>query len=384
MRVLIALTYYSPYLSGLTLYASRLARALVRRGHSVTVLASRHDAGLPLEEVMDGVRVVRAPVALRISKGVLMPAFSFKALALAREADLVNLHLPQLDAAPVALLSQRLKKPILATYHCDLTLPPGGINRVANAVSNLANRITLSTADRVVTNTQDYAEHSAYLRPILAKVRVIPPPVELPEVSDADRRDFLARFPQAGQGRVIGMVGRLAAEKGAEYLVEALPAVLERFPDARVLHAGNYQNVLGEEAYARRLAPQVAALGERWRFLGPISDHDLAVLLRLIDVFVLPSINPTESFGAVQIEAMSSGAPVVATDLPGVRQPVRLTGMGKVVPPCDSAALASGLVEILSDPARYRRNAPDAVRRFHVDTIAAEYEQTMQELLPLP
>ena len=77
MRILIVLTYYRPHTSGLTIYAERLAKARVRRGHQVTVLNSRYLKELPPEEIQDGVRVVRAPVLFRLSKGVIMPTFGF-------------------------------------------------------------------------------------------------------------------------------------------------------------------------------------------------------------------------------------------------------------------------------------------------------------------
>ena len=63
MRILTVLTYYRPHTSGLTIYAERLARAFARQGHQVTVMTTQYDKSLPLEEVMDGVRVVRIPVA---------------------------------------------------------------------------------------------------------------------------------------------------------------------------------------------------------------------------------------------------------------------------------------------------------------------------------
>ena len=79
MKVLLVLTYYDPHVSGLTIYVKRLASTLARRGHQVTVLTSRYDPSLPAEEVIDGVRVIRAPVLFRVSKGVIMPTFPFLA-----------------------------------------------------------------------------------------------------------------------------------------------------------------------------------------------------------------------------------------------------------------------------------------------------------------
>ena len=102
MKILVALTYYRPHISGLTIYVERLARALAARGHSVTVLTSRFASHLPLREELDGVQVVRVPVAARISKGVLMPTIGFVANRLVWSHDVISLHLPQLDASGIA------------------------------------------------------------------------------------------------------------------------------------------------------------------------------------------------------------------------------------------------------------------------------------------
>ena len=81
MRILAALTYYQPHISGLTIYVQRLAKALVDMGHSVTILTSQYDPALPLDELLDGVRVKRVPVAFRLSKGVVVPIFACTAWA---------------------------------------------------------------------------------------------------------------------------------------------------------------------------------------------------------------------------------------------------------------------------------------------------------------
>jgi len=67
-------------------------------------------------------------------------------------------------------------------------------------------------------------------------------------------------------------------------------------------------------------------------------------------VLVIPSLNSTEAFGLVQIEAMINGVPSIASNLPGVRQPVQMHGMGRVTPIGSSSALAEALIEVLSHP----------------------------------
>jgi glycosyltransferase involved in cell wall biosynthesis len=78
---------------------------------------------------------------------------------------------------------------------------------------------------------------------------------------------------------------------------------------------------------------------------------------------------------------MASGTPVVASDIPGVRQPVKITGMGRVVPPADPHALAEGIIDILDHPERYKGDVNSVMRRFSSKQIAEEYEAVFQELL---
>ncbi len=171
MHILIVLTYYEPYKSGLTVYAVRQAEALAARGYQVTVLTSQFDRDLPLEEWKEGVHIIREPVAFRLSKGVVMPKFSGTARRLLRETDLVNLHVPQADAALVAWHAERLHKPIVLTYHCTVEMPKGLISRLAGWAVGWSSRISANLADVVVHNTRDFAEHSPFLIRYMDKLK---------------------------------------------------------------------------------------------------------------------------------------------------------------------------------------------------------------------
>lgn len=373
MNILVCLTYYRPHYSGLTIYAERLARALVKAGHQVTVLTSRYDKSLPARQEQDGVKIIRLPVTAHISKGVLMAAMPLQTLKQALHADVIHLHVPQFDASYIAILGRLMGKAVILTYHCDLVLPKGLVNRIANQVSHLANHFSALAANVIVTNTGDYAEHSPFLRHYLHKVQVIQPPVELPTVEAKELENMRQKVGLLPGESVIVMAARLATEKGVEYLVQALPAVLEKHPGARVLFVGQYEDVFGEEAYAQKLAPLIERLGKAWTFLGVLPPLELAATFHLADVLVLPSINSTESYGMVQVEAMTCGTPVVATDLPGIRQPVTMTGMGLIVPPQDTNALANAINTILDDPQRFSGNAATVAERFSTQTIAKQY-----------
>jgi glycosyltransferase involved in cell wall biosynthesis len=76
----------------------------------------------------------------------------------------------------------------------------------------------------------------------------------------------------------------------------------------------------------------------------------------------------------VQVDAMTCGTPVVASDLPGVRQPVLMTGMGITIPRADVSALSTAILEVLDYPARYRSNHLEIAEHFSPDIVAGEYE----------
>jgi len=381
MRVLIVLTYYQPYTSGLTLYAVRKAKALVGLGHDVTILTSRFDESLPEEEIDDGVHIIRVPVAFRLSKGVVMPKLALMAWKWIKWSDVVNLHLPQIDAALISLLAKLRRKPIVITYHCDLTLPKGLIHKTAERVSHLLDHLSAALANVIVHNTRDYAENSPFLKRYLKKLRVVPPPIIVEPVSEVAVNRFLKKYEIQPDEKVIGMVARLAAEKGVEYLLEALPEVLLSYPKVRVIYVGEYKHVLGEEAYRDKMLPLADKMGKHWNFIGRLSEQEKAIFYQRCDVVVVPSINSTESFGMVQVEAMICGTPVIASDLPGVRQPVKSTGMGKIVAVKDATSLANAIIEQLHDDQQPNASLLQQIKEAYApQTVAKAYTSIYESL----
>jgi glycosyltransferase involved in cell wall biosynthesis len=378
MKILVALTYYRPHVSGLTIYVERLSRALARRGHAVTVLTSQYDRALPVRETLDGVSVIRVPVVLRVSKGVLMPTIGWHATAQVWKNDIVSLHLPQLDATGIAFRGRLFRKPVVITYHSDLILPFTPLNWLANRVSDLGNHAAVRLSAAVSAYTQDFAQHSPFLSQYLPKIHVIPPPVEIPEPAPEAVAAFRAQH-RLTSSPVIGLAVRLAAEKGVEYLLEAMPAILRQFPDARILHAGP-REAIGETEYLRKLQPLLDQYRDRYQHVGTLDMAGMAVFFKCCDVHVLPSINNTETFGLVQIEAALCGTPTVASALPGVRMPTQMTGMGRTFPPRDSQALAEAICDVLANRANYIRPRGPIAEQFSPEMTAKRYEELFESL----
>src|SRR5215475_776073 len=366
MRILIALTYYRPHVSGLSIYAERLARGLARHGHHVTVLTSRFHPSLSAHEEVDGVEIVRVPVITKISKGVIMPLFPFYAARLVRRHQVINIHMPQFEASLLALLGRLHRKAVVLTYQCDLRLPVGWFNRLVQWSLRPLNHLAAWLAQSIVTTTDDYAQHSDFLRRYPSKVSAIAPLIEMPQ-PDANKTQQLAhRWGLNGRVK-IGFAARFAAEKGVEYLLQALPAVLAQIRDVQVVFTGAYKDTVGEEDYLARLSPLLHRYADRLMFLELLNPQEMASFFALCDVVAVTSLNSTEAFGMVQVEAMLTGTPVVSSDLPGVREAVRRTGMGRIVPPRDPAALAAALVRVMQRRGEYVRPRQDVASLFDLE-----------------
>ena len=384
LRILVALTYYSPHISGLTVYAQRVVRAMVERGHDVTVLTSHYDHSLPREEMIDGARIVRVPVLFRFSKGVFMPTLPWHAAQLALSHDIVYLHTPQFEAFITAAIAKVARRPIVTSHQCDILLP----NRLLRALFWLpiafTHRISATLSSQIVTLSKDYADNSRYLSHWGHKVLAIYPPI--PDLQPDPRNPLNLREKYNLNGhRLIGFVGRIAEDKGVRYLIDAIPRVLERFPGTRFLFVGEQEKVVGEKTY-ERLRPQIEQMGEHIQFLGVLPNAQLAEFYKECDLLVLPSINSTEAFGMVQVEAMLKGCPVVTTDLPGVRIAVKSTGMGEIVPPKDAEALAAAITRVLANRKRYVKSQEKVKRVFNPANAYDFYEDLFfaEVGMPLP
>jgi glycosyltransferase involved in cell wall biosynthesis len=379
MKVLMAIDYYRPNVSGLTLYAEHLAEGLAQRGHDVRVLTHRHLPELPEESDENGVRVLRAPVAARLGKALVSPAILARALRELPRADVLHLHAPLVNAVPLAFLASTLRVPILVTFHCDLQPPPRLGQRFVEVLARASHSFALERADRVITYTEDYARHTRPLRDRIEKVGWVLPPVADPPETGRSVETVRSRYGLKNGAPVLLFLGRFAEEKGLPVLMQAFAAVRRRFPRAVVVLAGA-KEVPGETVL-EAIEPLLADPSSGVVATGIVPPAEIADLFTVSDVLVLPSINSTESFGLVQVEAMLRGVPVVASDLPVVRQPDRLTGMGEIAPIGDADGLAKAILRVLESPERYRRPREEIRAMFPPERTFAFYEAAYRSIL---
>jgi glycosyltransferase involved in cell wall biosynthesis len=357
--LVIALTYYAPYVSGLTNMARDIAEGLAARGRHVTVVTSRYDSSLPREVEMNGVRVLRAPVLTRLGRGVVAPQLVRLARTTIAKAKVGALQLPMLEAGAIAA---GMRTPLVSTYHCDVTLPPGPINTLQRVVVDTSNRVAMQRSSVVTVTSEDYARHSRVWPAIAPSMVVVPPPCAPPPRGEPTYRET--------DGLHVGFLGRIVREKGLEYLVRGFRALPD--PDARLLIGGDFTNVAGGSVIDRVRA----AIGDdrRIRLLGFIPEQGIGDFYASLDVFTLPSVNAFEAFGIVQVVAMLAGVPVLSSDIPGVRQPVVQTGFGRLVRPADAGAITRALQAMQAEPPDRRAGAARAQEAFTMASVLDSYE----------
>ncbi len=380
LKILIALTYYLPHLTGLTIHVQLVAEALAARGHEVTVLAARHNIDLPRDETVNGVRIVRLWAPIRISRGMIMPMFPLALYFFMRRFDVIFVNTPMLETALIAIIAAMTGKRIVATHHGDLVLPPGKVsNRLIEAIMLRMFAYMARRSARLVAYSHDYAENSYYLKPFLAKVSVIYPPIYMPPPDPERVRELRAQWSREG-GPVIGYLGRFVAEKRPDVLIRALDVINERYSNARIVFAGQY-NIPYENTWEAHQV-LIQRYTDQLIFLGVINNTQaVANFLGACDVFVLPS--DTECFALVQVEAMLSGTPVIMTDTPGGRVPVTETGMGKIVPRGDWKAVGRAVIDVLDSRESFTKPRAQIEQTFNLKETIDRYEKQFRRAASL-
>ncbi|HHX44453.1 MAG TPA: glycosyltransferase family 4 protein [Chloroflexi bacterium] len=353
MKILMASHGYPPTVSGVTLVVQKLARAMVARGHGVTVVTAS-DRGEPYEAEDEGVRLVRVsshdnpfwseapiPVVSRKTLDGIVETF---------EPDVLHIH----DAALLALqflrLSRRIEAPLVAScYYVPrfVTRYLGGeiTEDVVEAAIWAYSVWLLNQCDRVVFATRAHRDFFQD-QGLKAPTALISNGLDIHRYRPADGADegIEARYALPAGPRIL-FVSRLARDKAIDVLIRAMPAVRAEVPTACLL-------LVGRGDYRPALEQLVEALGleEAVRFLGFVPEDDMPALYRACACFAIASTYEVQSLPTLQ--ALATGLPVVAADAVALPEIVKDGVNGYLTPPGDHEAVAEAIVRILTDPER--------------------------------
>lgn len=355
MKVLHLGKYLPPHPGGIERFLAELMPALRRDGvRSAALVHAEPDAPRPRCRRQFGAAAVRTPVLAELAFAPISPDWACRLDRLIRRwrPDVLHLHLPNPSAFWALALPSARRLPWLVHWHADVPVDAldARLRLLYRAYRPLETAV-LRRAHRIVATSEAYADSSPALARWRDKVAVVPLGLaDLPLTRPA------APFRPGEDLRLI-FVGRFSYYKGLPVLVEAV----SRVENVSLLLVGD-----GEQRPALQRRVETLGVSSRIRFAGALSDDALAGAYAQADVLCLPSIERSEAFGLVLLEAMRAGVAAIATAVPGsgMAEVLDHGRAGLVVPPDDAAALAAAIVRLRDDPVLRRRLAAAGRARF--------------------
>jgi phosphatidylinositol alpha-mannosyltransferase len=357
VRVGLVCPYSFDVPGGVQFHVRDLAEHLLDGGHEVSVLAPADDDTPVPSYVSPAGRAVPVKYNGSVARVNFGPVSAARVRRWLAEGEFDVLHIHEPATPSLALLALwAAEGPIVATFHT------ANLRSRAMQAAYPVLRPGLEKVSARIAVSED--ARRTVVEHLGGDAVVIPNGVYVDRFAGAPTRAEWVGSPARPS---VAFVGRLdEPRKGLPLLAAAVPAVLERHPGARFLVLGRGD---GEEALEGVPAGVAAAV----ELLGPLDDAAKASLLRSVDAYVAPH-SGGESFGIVLVEAMSAGAPVVASDLGAFRRVLDDGELGVLFPTGDPAALATVLSDLLDDGDRrddLAARASAAVRRYDWSTVAA-------------
>lgn len=350
---------FPPYRGGIGMVCYENARMARELGHTVDIYTPYYAhlrKKVKHNQSAGGIRVHRLRPFFSYGNAAALPQLFWKL----KKADIIHLHYPFLGAEiPILLLSFFLKKRFFLTYHMDL-VGTGHLKNIFRWYTAFFLPSLVRRAFRICVTSVDYARNS-YIRQFLEKS-----PLKFFELHNCvDTHIF---FPQQKKQELLHTHGILAEDKvvlfvgsldrahyfkGVTYLLEAFEQIIHTSPVPLKLKL----IIVGDGNIKKRYEHLAAQLqiDTKVVFAGSVKEAELPEYYALADVLVLPSVDSSEAFGIVLIEAFSAGKPVIASNLLGVRSVVEDSVDGYLVIPKNVNDLASKIYAIISDSERAGR-----------------------------
>lgn len=380
MKILHVGKFFPPFSGGLEIYMRDAMLALGRHGIESAALVHKHSLSKStshetLKAGEDEFQVVRVGTVAQLIFTPISPAFPWHLHKLIKsfKPDILHLHVPNPSAFWVLGLPLARRIPWVLHWHSDvITTAQSWRIKIFHKPYRLFERALLKRANAVVATSEPYLKSSETLKPWIGKCHAITPGVDtekfgsMPESTNLSTENNAASDSQAikssgatHQQRLnVLAIGRLTYYKGFRYLIEAAA----KTPNVFVSLVGHGQ----QKRYLKNL---VASLGLQNRviFHHFLSDSELARQMAWCDCFCLPSIERTEAFGLVLLEAMYFGKANIIGDVPG-------SGMGWIVDdgitgikvkPADADALAEAFTRLSENRKELEEMGQQGKEKFH-------------------
>lgn len=299
--------------------------------------------------VNEHAKVICCHTLAKIAATMISPAMIFALKKVQDQYDIIHVHHPD-PMACLALLLSGYKGKVVLYWHSDIQK-----QRILLRLYSPLQKWLIRRADKIVGTSPVYLSESPFLRKVQHKTVCLPIGVDPMCPDAAGVRKIKDRYKGK---KIIFSLGRLVTYKGYEFLIAATKYLKDNYM-ILIGGTGALREKLQEEINSMHLRGKV-------KLLGHVSDEELPSYYGACDVFCLSSVQKTEAFGIVQIEAMSCGKPVVATKIPhsGVSWVNAHEESGINVVPGDAYALAKAIEAIVENGAAYDRYSEGALNRY--------------------
>jgi glycosyltransferase involved in cell wall biosynthesis len=336
-----------PFTGGMGKVACQYAENLAKLGHQVDVIIPRQKKLAAHDKC--NFKVVEMRPWFRIGNGAFMPQIAWKL----KDYDIVHLHFPFFGVAFFVYLLKKIKKnklKFIITYHMDVL--GSGYHGLKRWFFKFYNHCVLpaivKAADKVIVSSYDYIENSNAAK-LYGKFpeKFLAIPFGVADNFSAQKKNpsLMRKYGIQPSDMVVGFVGVLDSAhyfKGVNYLLTAVSKIDNCSLKALIVGDGNLKKDF--EALAEKLG-----VAQRVIFAGYVEEDLLAEHYNLMDLFVLPSIDKSEAFGLVLIEAMACGKPLIASNLKGVRSVVIPGDNGFLVEPANAVDISAKIEYLIKD-----------------------------------
>ena len=368
MRVLFWAELYKPYIGGVEVLSGQLLPALMERGYTFTVICSVGRDSLPSEDTLDGVTIYRFPFngALYRRDIAAIQSISRRVSEIKQSMrpDLVHLNACGASTFFHLRTAAAVPSPVLLTIH-GATMILENANGAHTIMGSLLRSATWSTAV-----SEAMLAYGRSLAPEIASRSSL--------ISNGLRLPGIDPTPLPWEPPRVLCIGNMIERKGFDVLVDAFSQVIRRFPETRLVLAGN-------GAERERLEGQIAGLGltDYVETPGWVPPEQIGELINSASIVVVPSRLP-EGFGLVALQAAQLARPVVATRTGGLPEVVDDGRTGLIVDVNDAAGLADALAFLLSLPETAARMGQEGKRRaqekFGWEQCVDAYDNLYREL----
>ncbi len=347
MKIAQIVSTFPPYRGGTGTVAKEYALRLMKLGHEVTVFTPAYSKIISPPKF--SFQVERLKPYFRFGNAAFLPQLAWRLAPF----DVVHLHYPFFGGAEMlnAAMNAKLKqKRYIITYHQD-PLGVGALGIIFAWYKENIMPTIIENAHKVLVSSRDYLEHSDLKNIALKKLTLFE---ELPFGVDTDRffpkekdHEFLESNgidPKIPVVLFVGGMDRAHYFKGVDDLIRAIHFLREKNVSVQLACVGNGKLIAGYKLFMESLG-----IAKSVHFFEKVSDEELPKWYQSSDVFVLPSATRGEAFGIVLLEAMASGKPVIASNLPGVRSVVRENENGFLFEPKNSKDLAEKIQTIIEN-----------------------------------